>query len=59
MGADPSWLALGKGENFLASDVPALLAHTRKVVYLDDNEMAVVSTESRENFRGGGWGSSG
>ncbi len=33
----------GKGETLLASDVPALLAHTRRVSYLDDNEMAVVT----------------
>jgi glucosamine--fructose-6-phosphate aminotransferase (isomerizing) len=36
-------VGLGKNENFLASDVPALLAHTRRVCYLDDNEMAVVT----------------
>jgi len=35
----------GKGETLLASDVPALLAHTRKVSYLDDNEMAVITPE--------------
>ncbi len=35
----------GKGETLLASDVPALLAHTRRVSYLDDNEMAVVTPE--------------
>ncbi len=39
-------VGFGKGENFLASDVPALLSHTRRVVYLDDNEMAVVSSEN-------------
>jgi glucosamine--fructose-6-phosphate aminotransferase (isomerizing) len=35
----------GKGETLLASDVPALLAHTRKVSYLDDHEMAVIKPE--------------
>jgi glucosamine--fructose-6-phosphate aminotransferase (isomerizing) len=35
----------GKGETLLASDVPALLAHTRRVSYLDDNEMAVIRPE--------------
>src|ERR1019366_6039782 len=36
-------VGLGKDENFLASDVPALLAHTRRVYYLDDNEMVLLS----------------
>ncbi len=36
-------VGLGKDENFLASDVPALLAHTRRVYYLDDNEMVILS----------------
>lgn len=36
-------VGLGKGENFLASDVSALLAYTREVFYLEDHEMAVVT----------------
>lgn len=35
----------GNGETFLASDVPALLVHTRRVSYLDDNEMAIVTPQ--------------
>ena len=35
----------GEGETLLASDVPALLSHTRRVSYLDDNEMVVVTPE--------------
>ncbi|MGC5276140.1 glutamine--fructose-6-phosphate transaminase (isomerizing), partial [Escherichia coli] len=40
--ASPLIIGLGEGENFLASDIPAFLAHTRKAVFLDDGEMAVL-----------------
>lgn len=43
--ASPLVLGLGNGENFLASDIPAILNHTRKVVFLDDGEMAVLTRE--------------
>ncbi len=38
----PLLVAIGAGENFVASDASAVLAHTRSVVYLDDGEVAVV-----------------
>ncbi|NOY52557.1 MAG: glutamine--fructose-6-phosphate transaminase (isomerizing) [Deltaproteobacteria bacterium] len=43
--ASPLVLGLGQGENFLASDIPAILNHTRKVIFLDDGEMALLSRE--------------
>ena len=38
----PLIVGVASGENFLASDVSAILKHTQKVVYLDDHEMATV-----------------
>lgn len=39
----PLILGLGKDEYFLASDIPAVLAHTREIVFLDDGEMVVLN----------------
>ncbi len=41
----PLLLGFGQGENFIASDVTALLRHTRDVVYMDDGELAIVTAE--------------
>ena len=41
----PLLLGYGNGENFLASDVTALVQHTRDVVYMEDGEVAVLSRD--------------
>lgn len=45
-------LLLGKGQdaNFIASDIPAILRHTRDIIYLEDGQMAVVSQDQLEVF---------
>ena len=44
-------IGLGAGENYLASDIPAILEHTQQVVYLEDREMAVITADGVEFSR--------
>ena len=48
----PLVLGLGEDENFLASDAAALVEHTRQVVYLNDDEVAIVTREAIDVFGG-------
>lgn len=41
----PLVIGKGKGENFIASDVAAVLRHTNQVVYLEDREVALVNSD--------------
>jgi len=39
-------IGLGNGENFIASDIPAILEYTRRVIYLEPRQMAIVGKDS-------------
>ncbi|MCC8169410.1 MAG: glutamine--fructose-6-phosphate transaminase (isomerizing), partial [Oscillospiraceae bacterium] len=44
--ASPMIVGLGENENFIASDVTAILKHTRNIYYLEDNEIVVLQKDS-------------
>ena len=46
----PLLLGYGKGCNFLASDVTAIIKHTRDVAYMEDGEVAVLTREGIEVY---------
>ena len=46
----PLIVGIGKNENFIASDVPSILAYTNRVIYLEDKEIALLTKNSVKFF---------
>ena len=46
----PLLIGFGKGENFIASDVTALVKYTRDVVYMEDGEVAILGRDGIQLF---------
>lgn len=46
----PLIVGVGKNENFLASDIPALLPHTKNIVILKDGEIALITKDEIKIF---------
>jgi len=42
----PLVIGIGKDENFIASDIPALLKQTKDIIFLEDNELAVLTKDN-------------
>ncbi len=52
--ASPLVLGIGEGETFAASDVPAIMSHTREVVFLEDGDIAALTVSGAEVVDGTG-----
>ncbi|MDY4976925.1 MAG: glutamine--fructose-6-phosphate transaminase (isomerizing) [Clostridia bacterium] len=46
----PLIIGLGEGENFIASDIPALLPYTRKIYHIEEQEVAILSADGVEIY---------
>ncbi len=46
----PLIIGVGEGENFIASDIPAILEYTRNIYILEDKEVAILKRESVQVF---------
>ncbi|HYO56479.1 glutamine--fructose-6-phosphate transaminase (isomerizing) [Archangium sp.] len=52
--SSPMVLGLGQGQNFVASDVPALLEHTRDFVYMEEGDLAVITASGVDIYNRSG-----
>lgn len=52
--SQPMVLGLSQGQNFVASDIPALLEHTRDFVFMEDGDLAILKPEKTEIFDASG-----
>lgn len=43
---NPLIVGIGENENFIASDIPAILNHTRRIYLLDENELAIITKDN-------------
>lgn len=48
----PLIVGIGEGESFIASDIPAVLNHTREIYLLEDNEFVVINENGVKIFNG-------
>jgi len=48
--SSPLLIGLGESENFISSDAPAILARTKKVIYLEDGEIGTITKQGVEIF---------
>jgi glutamine---fructose-6-phosphate transaminase (isomerizing) len=48
--SQPMVLGISQGQSFVASDIPALLEHTRDVVFMEDGDLAILTAQGIEQF---------